>query len=98
MRGVHRRYREFINNVRSLIKTDANGPFRNCEVMELEEHSGFGWAVWAALRSVETKYVMVAQHDYSVQRAVNLDSALEIMEQRPDVRCVVAWMQCGGSL
>jgi hypothetical protein len=44
--------------------------FRNCAVVPMATHHGFGYLVKAALRLVRTEFVMVAQHDWVFLRCV----------------------------
>ena len=74
-------YRGYIASLRHLIleHRSTNGPFHTAEVLELDSHQGFGWALWAGLRIVDTRYVLVAQHDYCFERSVDLFSVTQAM-------------------
>ena len=61
------RYEEYVSTLRALV--GRRRPFLTCELLELKEHHGFGHAVRAALRVVETPFTCVAQHDWSFMRS-----------------------------
>jgi hypothetical protein len=52
--------------------------------IEPESRLGFGLAVRSALRLVETPYVWVHQHDWTLQISIPLDGILDIIESQDD--------------
>ena len=61
---------------------------QNTVVLALETHHGFGWAVKAALESghVETRQVLVVQHDRCFMRPFDLARAVDCMRADDRVR------------
>jgi hypothetical protein len=66
-------YVEYKQRLHARARTDGFG-FRRAEVLELGTHHGFGFAVCAALRLVQTRLVCVVQHDRALLRAVGLSA------------------------
>ncbi|TPX17702.1 uncharacterized protein E0L32_002803 [Thyridium curvatum] len=64
------------NNVKYTITRTKNG---RVSFIEPNERLGFGLAVHAALKLVETEYVWVQQHDWVLRNELPLQSLLEIM-------------------
>jgi hypothetical protein len=54
--------------------------WEHVELLELEQHHGFGYAVREALALVDTDYVCVVQHDRTFMRQVNLASVVRGMD------------------
>lgn len=65
-----------------------SGGFANSVVIRLHERCGFGNAVKAALSRVETKYVMIVQHDRSFVASFPLEGVLAAMDAEPAVKYV----------
>ena len=61
-------------------------PWANAEILALPSHHGFGWAVKAAIESglVQTKYILVVQHDRSFMSNFNLANAVRCMLSSED--------------
>ena len=58
--------------------------WEHVELLELEQHHGFGYAVREALPLVDTDYVCVVQHDRTFMRTVNLASVVRGMDAHPE--------------
>ena len=83
---VGRRYEEFVDSV---TKRSATGvypfDFGTTEVVRLNKHMGFAYAVKEALTRVDTPYVMIVQHDFAFLRPFNLRAVLRAMAAQPKV-------------
>ena len=64
-------YVEYKQRLHERVRSDGFG-FHRAEVLELEEHHGFGFAVCAALQLVSSRLVCVVQHDRALLRHVAL--------------------------
>ncbi|CAM9438793.1 unnamed protein product [Heterosigma akashiwo] len=71
------RYEQYIENVEQWVKSD---PRFNAELLVLEERHGFGFAVKRALEQVNTKYVMVVQHDRTFIKSFDILPLLQILD------------------
>jgi hypothetical protein len=91
------RYKEFRQNLKNLYEdscsSDSDGTTkrkvqpprrRHVQVLELQEHCGFSFAVKHALEPVKTPYVMVVQHDHSFVRNFDLKGCVQTLELHPD--------------
>ena len=74
-------YEGYKRALRSRIDGKACG-WENVELLELEQHHGFGYAVRAALPLVHTDYVCIVQHDRTFMRRVDIASVLRAMDAR----------------
>ena len=83
---VGRRYEEFVDSVTERATAGVH-PFNAgpTEVIRLEKHMGFAYAVKEALSRVDTPYVMVVQHDFAFVRPFNLQAVLTAMTAQPEV-------------
>ena len=76
--GAKSRYEEYKAAVKVLADRAA-GQWNRTELLELDEHQGFGFAVKQALDHVHTSHVLVVQHDRTFMRPVALAAVLETM-------------------
>jgi hypothetical protein len=89
-----RRYSDFKMKLRELTANAAAGDdkaalWKDTEILELNERSGFGFAVKAALPHVRTEYVIVVQHDRFFMRPLDLHPLLRAMVLDPvDINCI----------
>ena len=82
-------YRQFISNVQARISAARLGEiYSNCELLVLDSHHGFGWALWQGLKRCLTPYVLVAQHDYTFERSVDLSAVVGTMASHQAVKYV----------
>jgi len=72
-------YAEYKQRLHARIQTGDAFGFRRAEVLELTEHHGFGFAVYAALQLVRTRLLCVVQHDRALLRPVRLAALCEAM-------------------
>ena len=83
---VARRYEEFVDSVTKRAATGAYPfEFGITEVVRLNKHMGFAYAVKEALTRVDTPYVMIVQHDFAFLRPFNLRAVLRAMAARPEM-------------
>ena len=80
-------YAEFKRNVRLLAET-GEPPFDNLVVIEKSRREGFGFAIHRGLVEVDTKYVMVMQHDQQLVSRFDLPAVLSAMDECPEVKYV----------
>jgi hypothetical protein len=78
------KYRAFIGDVQAL-SAAAEGSWCHSEVLVLSTRHGFGCAVGAAMRLVETEYVLIVQHDRAFVAPVPLRAVVDAMEAHPAV-------------
>lgn len=80
------RYRQFIARVRSQAEDawDERSAFGRLQVLESEEHIGFGHAVKLALDAVRTTFVLVVQHDQEFVRPFELEGVLQAMTRHSE--------------
>ncbi len=83
---VGRRYEEFVDSVTERATAGVH-PFSSgtTEVIRLQKHMGFAYAVKEALTRVDTRYVMVVQHDFAFVRSFDLRAVLNAMVAEPEV-------------
>ena len=77
------------------VKKECIRPNSGDMMLELPFRHGFGLAVKAGLKSVQTKYVMIVQHDRTFTRhasEVQLDNLLDLMDQNHGVLRVVNFL------
>jgi len=75
-------YCEFVQQLQDRYATD-----KAVRVLALEKHHGFAFAVKAALSLVQTRFLCVVQHDNAFVRQVDLQCALQALED-PRVKYV----------
>ncbi len=84
-------YTEFKTALRKLCENatrspypDVKSPFRNAEVVELEERHGYGFALRHALvHCIDTPYVCVIQHDRTFMRPTPVVEVVDAMRNDP---------------
>ena len=82
-------YTEFKCRLRNLCEkanrpTETTNPFRNTQVVELEERHGYGFALRHALyHCVNTPYVCVIQHDRTFMRPTPIHRVVSTMDNDP---------------
>ena len=82
-------YAAYIAALRALAGAPgARGAWAHASVLALDGHQGFSWAIKAALESglVETRHVLVVQHDRSFMRSFDLARAVRVMRADERVR------------
>ena len=81
------RYCQFVERLqeksREAIDSQDN-PFFGTEILSLDHHHGFGFAVRAALAEVKTDYVLVVQHDQEFIAGFDLPAVLATMSDHPE--------------
>ena len=76
------RYSKYLENLEALIKNESNGRFKNTNIVKNEKWRGFGGSLWDSLAErVKTEYVLVLQHDRCIERYVNMEMALRVMDE-----------------
>lgn len=65
--------------------SDEDDVFRNCIVVPMKQHHGFGYLVKASLKLVRTEFMMVAQHDWIFLRCVALTPTMVDVQAVPAV-------------
>jgi hypothetical protein len=80
------RYEKYLGYVAGLRDHCSQGhpAFKNIQVVQLDQHFGFGLAVREALRLVETKFVVVVQHDRCFTRMIDFAPILQCMKRHAD--------------
>ena len=74
-------YQQYLRNLGSLIGTDP--AFVHAELMLLEKRHGFSFAIRRALEVVDTRFVLVVQHDRLITRPFDLGSVLRAFDAFP---------------
>ena len=72
-------YRHYLSRLEALTKTEGS-PLRGAELLVLDERHGFAHALRRGLMRVATPFVLVAQHDRSFVRPVEVSHVLDVME------------------
>jgi len=83
-------YNNFKLNLRRRVENaeKATDAFGNTEILELDSRQGYGFALKAALQHVDTKYVIVIQHDRTFMRRTPLKEVVAAMEADEAVKYV----------
>ena len=76
-------YVEYKARLRHLVQ-EPSFEFPNAELLELQQHHGFGFAVHAALQRVTTPLVCVVQHDRVLLRPVDFGAICNHLLQQAD--------------
>ena len=72
-------YMHYLSRLEALTKTEGS-PLRGAELLALDERHGFAHALRRGLMRVATPFVLVAQHDRSFVRPVEVSHVLDVME------------------
>ena len=81
------RYIDYKRKIEDLCEA-TTGVWSRCEALFLDRRYGFGFAVREALKSCETEFVLVVQHDRSFMRYVDIDSVVLAMDEKPQMAFV----------
>lgn len=97
-------YTDFKSRLRTLCEeanepSQTKNPFRNTQVVELEERHGYGFALRHALyHCVDTPYVCVIQHDRTFMRQAPIKEVVSAMENDPDQKIKYVGMSMRSNL
>ena len=83
------RYHQFVERLheKSAAATGSSwkDAFFGTQVLSLEDHHGFGFAVKAALDQITTDFVLVVQHDQEFIAGFDLHAVLDTMSMHPEI-------------
>jgi hypothetical protein len=77
---LHTKYAQFQQNVRE--------KYPHVQIVEASEKAGICNNVKSAMSVVQTKYVILVQHDMPFARPLEIPSALQVMERYPKVKYI----------
>ena len=79
------KYQEYIAKLKSLILKNT---FSNTELIVRNKRCGFASNIEFSLDHVKTKYIFVYQHDWTIEKPVDISKIIQIMNKHDDVKYV----------
>ena len=81
------RYRHYLHRIHHLTKTSGSS-LHGAELIALDERHGFAHALRRGLMRVATPFVLVAQHDRSFVREMDVEHVVDVMEKANEAAVV----------